>query len=309
MTGRSLLPRRSRHGAALLLTLWCVAIVAVTVVLTARIVDSDVESESARSRRFEARELALTGIAHGGNPKLERDCELFHQRLEDGSQLDVRVTSESARLNINLLLQQPDRLILKGLFKLWEVPPDEARVAIDSLIDWTDRDDLRQLNGAERQDLEGQTDYSLPQNRDFQSISEMRRVRGMDAIARYQPEWPIFFSVFSGERVDIQDVSSDVLCVTAGLSHSQAAQLVKLRNGSDGLPGTDDDLVIQTIDEVIPLLGLNDVQAEALRAGFVVGGEPTRIESTAIVGGTQHRISTVVNRKSAPPARMTWDEQ
>ncbi|MEI6337375.1 MAG: hypothetical protein WCQ57_02180 [Verrucomicrobiota bacterium] len=299
----------SRDGAALLLTLWCIAVVAVTVVLTARIVGSDVEDESMRSRRFEARELALNGIAHGMNPGLKRGSEILHQKREDGGGLAVRVTSESARLNINRLVKEKDAHTLKNLFALWGVPADEARVAVDSLADWVDEGDLRRLNGAEREDLQNQTTYALPQNRDFQSLSEVRRVRGMDAVARHQADWGDYFSVFSRVPLDIQDALPEVLRVWAGLSGEQAESLVEFRNGGDGLPGTFDDRVIQSLDEVIRRTGLSEAQAEALRAGFQVGAEPTRIESTGRVGGMSFRICTVADRSQQKPARLNWEEQ
>ena len=303
-----LLGRRQR-GAALLLTLWCIAIVAATVVLTARMVDSDVEGESTRSRRFEARELALTSIAHGSNPSLKRNSALLHQRPETGGELLVRVTSENARLNINLLLRQPGRLTLKQLFQIWGMPEEEARIAIDSLIDWTDGDELRQLNGAERENLLDQRQYSRPENRDFQSVAEMRRVRGMDAVARHQPDWKEFFSVFSGEQVDIQDVSPDILRALGGFSLDQTSTLLTLRNGPDDLPGTPDDHKIETLDEIIQYLGLSEAQTESLRTNFQVGAEPIRIESTATLGGTRYYIATVVNRSRKKPVSLSWEER
>jgi len=302
-------PRDSRDGAALLLTLWCIAVVAVTVVLTARIVDSDVENETMRARRFEARELALNGIAHGINTGLKRGSELLHQKLEDGGELDVRVSSESARLNINRLAKENGSQTLKNLFALWGVSDDEARVAVDSLADWVDKGDLRRLNGAEREELQNQTAYSLPQNRDFQSVSEMRRVRGMDVVAHHQPDWSDYFSVFSRVPLDIQDAPPEVLRVVAGLSGDQADRLAEFRNGGDGLPGTFDDRVIRSLDEVITRTGLSEAQAEALRAGFQVGAEPTRVESTGQVGGTSFRICTVADRSLKKAARLSWEEQ
>lgn len=302
-------PNRPRRGAALLLTLWCIAVVAVTVVLTARIVESDVEGESLRSRKFEARELALTGIAHGMNPALKRGSEFFQQKLADGRELDVRVTSESARLNINQLAKEKGETTLRNLFALWGVADDEARVAVDSLADWVDEGDLRRLNGAEREDLQNQTAFSLPQDRGFQSVSEMRRVRGMDAIARYKPDWSDYFSVYSRVPLDIQDAPPDVLRVVAGLSGVQAEMLDEFRNGEDEKPGTFDDRIIQSLDEVVARLGLNEAQAETLRGSFQPGAEPTRIESTGRVGGTPCLIATVVDRGQKKSSRLSWEEQ
>jgi hypothetical protein len=137
----------------------------------------------------------------------------------------------------------------------------------------------------------------------------MRRVRGMDAIASHQPEWPRFFSVFSGKQIAIQDAPPDVLRVVGGFSRDQAAALEQYRNGSDRLVGTADDHLIKSLDEVIELAGLNESQAEILPNVFVLHAEPTRIESTGEMKGTTSRISVVMNRRQGQPLCLSWEER
>lgn len=299
----------NRRGAALLLTLWCVAVVAISVVLVARVVDADVTDESLRARRFEAREAALTGVAYGINPQVKRDSELLHQKFDGGRALDVRVASESGRLNINRLLKMPGDHTLKNLFTRWGIPEDEASAAVDSLADWVDADDLRRLNGAERDSLAGQTVYSLPQNREFHSISEMARVRGMDAVEQHRPDWREFFSVFSGEKLDIQDSPPELLEVAAGLTGEQALAIAAYRNGPDRLAGTADDILIKDLAEAVATAALSEAQAGTLAAAFQVGAEPTRVESTGWQGETKYEIAVVVNRAQGKGANLSWEEQ
>jgi len=296
------------RGAALLLTLWCVSVVAIAVVAVARLVDADTSGESTRARRFEARELALTGVAHGFNPHLKRGDSLLHQQRPDGGKLDVRVGSESGRLNINLLLKEPGQAALHRLFEYWGVPDAEARVAIDSLADWIDPGDLKRLNGAESGQLQGQSVYSLPANRDFLSVAEMRHVRGMDAVARCRPDWDKFFSVYSLGKVDLQDGSVDAL-VAAGLSPGQARQIVELRDGPDGRPDTKDDIIFESVEQVAHLLGWKEDEAQSLAKEFGVALEPARIESAGQVGGLDYRIAVVAHRKGGKPAPLNWEEQ
>ncbi len=300
--------KNQRRGAALLLTLWCVSVVAIAVVAVARLVDLDTSGESTRARRFEARELALTGVAHGFNPQLKRDASLLHQQLPDGTKLDVHVGSESGRLNINLLLKEPGQVALRRLFAYWGVPDAEARVAIDSLADWIDPGDLKRLNGAESGQLQGQSVYALPANRDFLSVAEMRRVRGMDAVARHRPDWDAFFSVYSVGKVDLQDGSADAL-VAAGLSPGQARQVVELRQGPDGRPDTKDDIVFESIEQVARLLGWKEDEAQNLAKGFGVAVEPARIESVGQVGGLDYHIAVVAHRQDGKAAALNWEER
>jgi len=301
--------RYSGRGSALLLTLWCVAVLSLMAVVIAQLVELDVEGESGRSARLEARALALTGIAYGMCPTLKRGSELYTQRFPDGSQLDVRVASENARLNINLLLRQPENQGLKALFKTWEVPLESAQVAADSLQDWTDADDLRQLNGAERDQLQNQTQYALPQNRDFLSVDEMARVRGMDAIAELKPDWRESFSVFSQGKLDVQESAPELFEAFALFSKPQAQQWERLRNGPDEIPGTTDDLMLKSLDELVAHLGLSHGQASELGNAFGIGGEPTRIISESRVGNASYEITVVVNRSEGKPRILSWEER
>ncbi len=287
------------RGSALVLTLWCVAILSVLIVGLARVVDADVDASSLATKRFEARELALTGLAFGLNPKVKRGDELLHQRLENGDSIDVAVTSESARINVNDVLSDENDDTLKDLFELWEVPEQLSRVTVDSLRDWVDENDLRSLNGAEEDDLRGQTRYSIPENRNFISVDEMERVRGMDEVIAQRSGWEDVFSVLSSDKLDAQDAGGDVLRAVAGLSNEQVGRLNESRNGPDGEAQTDDDLIFENLEQVVAVVGLSEAQRQALEARFAIGVEPTRIESVGTTGGVSHKITVVVNRDEA----------
>ncbi len=295
-----------RRGAALLITLWCVAIVAIVVVTLARVVQADVDTEGVRVKRFEARELALSGMAHGMNPKLERDSEYFYQKLPSGGEWHVRVISETSRLNINTLLAGRDSEIIDRLFRLWGLSEVEVRIVSDSLADWVDRDGLARLNGAEREQLAGQDRYSLPENRNFRSVDEMARVQGMDVVAQAKPDWKDYFTVYGNGKIDIQDASADVL-QAAGFTATQAEAIIEVRNGADRLPGTADDAVIKDLSWVAEAAGIGPEQVESVLGNFQTRAEPSRVESVGIVGGTRYRISSVLDRKQG--TSFSWEEE
>lgn len=296
----------SRRGAALLITLWCVAIVAIVVVTLARVVSADVDTEKVRVKRFEARELALSGMAHGMNPKLERDSEFYYQKLPAGGEWHVRVIGETSRLNINALLADRDSRVLERLFRLWGVSDEDIRIVTDSLGDWVDRDGLARLNGAEREQLAGQDRYSLPENRNFRAVSEMARVRGMDAVAQAKPDWKDYFTVYGNGKIDIQDASADVL-EAIGLTSTQAEAIIEVRNGGDRLPGTADDAEIKDMNWVAEAAGIGPEQAGSLLQNFQTRAEPSRVESVGIIGGTRYRITSVLDRKQG--TSFSWEEE
>lgn len=305
---RTTRPQCRARGAALLLTLWCVAVVSLSVVLVARVVDADVTDESLRAKRFEARQAALTGISFGLNPAIARGSALLRQEFSDGSGLDVRVISESGRLNINRLLQSGNPRLLNNLFRRWGVSEIDAAVAVDSLADWVDADDAHRLNGAERDNVDA-TVHSPPRNREFLTVEEMARVRGMDAVARCRPDWRTFFSVFSGDRLDLQDAPADLLEVVGGLTGAQARALVSYRAGRDGIEGTADDVLLADLAQAAAAAGLSEAQAETLGTSFQIDASPTRIESTGWQSGAKYHIAVVALRAPDKSINLSWEEQ
>jgi type II secretory pathway component PulK len=305
-------PAQCARGSALLLVLWCVAVLSITVLAVARIVEADVGDASLENRRFEGRELALTGVAYGLNKKIQPWDPLLNEKLQDGRTLRVRIISEAARIDINRALKERNQDTLRKLFRVWEIPDEAVSVAIDSMKDWTDADNLRSLNGAEREDLIHQTKYSLPANRDFRSVSEMEKVRGMDVIAAYKPDWADFFTVYGGRKIDLQDAPIDILRAAGGLSHDQAEAVDQVRKGADRIAQTKDDYIIKSVPDFLQKVGLSQAQSQVMEANFSVNEGPTRIESTANVGGAKYKIVAIVPRSAMGGNEGTmyyWDEQ
>jgi type II secretory pathway component PulK len=298
---------RISRGSALLLSLWCVAVLSITVLAVARLVQNDVEDASRENKRFEARELALSGIALGMHPKIDPWDPLLMQQFPDHSRLRVRVISESARLDINRMLKEKDQATLSKLFDVWGAEPMEVSTAVDSLVDWIDANDLRQNNGAEKSDLERLPQYSIPANRDFHSVEEMEKVRGMDRIAALKPNWAEYFTVNGGRRIDLQDASIDVMRA-GGLSVEQAKQVDLVRRGVDKEPQTRDDLKIKNATEFLRKIGLPELQLEAVQSKFNAGAGPMRIESRAELGGLEYRIVVIASRGGGENSLIAWDE-
>jgi general secretion pathway protein K len=303
--------RGRTSASALLLVLWCVAVLSITILAVARMVQNDVDDAGLKNRRVEARELALTGIAYGMHPKIDPWDPLLNEKLPGGETLRVRVMSEAARIDINRALKEPRQATLRQLFKNWGLDTDQISIAVDSLADWTDPDDIPRLNGAERGSLEQQTQYSIPENRDFRSVTEMEKVRGMDLVAAVKPDWASYFTVYGGRRLDLQDASIDVLRAAGGLSEDQAMMIDRVRRGADGIVQTKDDFKIKNVGEFLEKVGLPELQAQAVAARFSVGMGPTRIESTARVGGTEYKIVAIAARGTggSDSTLVQWEEQ
>lgn len=302
---------RGNQASALLLTLWCVGILSLSIFVVVRLIEYDLDDERFESMRVEARQMALTGLALASHPQIERGNPLLRQQFPPDRTLEVTIESENARVNINRALEEPSSPLLKSIFTRWEVPDREISTIVDSLFDWVDEDDLRSLNGAEREDLENQSRYSIPQNRPFISVAEMERVRGMDLVAAQMPEWRRYFSVFSGEKLDIHDTPLDLLVAVGNLPESIATQWVEIRNGPDELAGTEDDIRLSNLTELRALLGLSETQLASLQQNFDVKPDPIRITSLATIGKVSYAISVVINQPEAgsSPEFLSWEEE
>jgi general secretion pathway protein K len=298
-------------GSALLLALWCVAVLSVTVLAVAKMVLADVDDAALQNRRFEGRELALTGLAYGLHPKMEIWDPLLDQRFPDGRKLRVRVTSEGAKLDINRQLRERGQATLRRLFTNWGLTSPQISTVVDSMIDWIDPDEQPLLNGAERTQIAREPQYSPPANRDFRSVGEMEKVRGMDVVAAAKPDWARYFTIHGGRRIDLQEASIDVMRAAANLSLEQARQIDEARTGADHLPQTRDDLKIKNIGQFLESMGLPPAQRTLALTKFAVGLGPTRIESKATVGRTDYTVSAVVARGASggDGALLNWDER
>src|SRR5215472_2889624 len=95
-----------KRGSALLLVLFTIILLTGLITATVGFLKNDVDEYGARNKEFRARQLAESGLAFGMHPMVNaEDRSLLEQKAEDGGSFHVSIVSESARLNINFLLQ------------------------------------------------------------------------------------------------------------------------------------------------------------------------------------------------------------
>jgi general secretion pathway protein K len=305
--------RTSRqHGAALLLVLWAIAVVSFAVVWLADVVNLELESGAAGAAGLRARTIALSGVALGVHPQVDRDdTTLLEQDFGSGERLEVRIRGEGARLNINRLLADQDRITLKNLFILWGLSNDEADQLIDKLIDWTDADDFRLLNGAERAEYLTLGISDAPANRPFRSVAEMAQVIGMDRVAQVNPAWAESFTIFGDGRVDVNEAGAEVLQAATGLTPEMVGEILRMRVGPDGVEGTEDDFVFESTDQLRGWLQGSTLPLEQVMSRLTTESPVKRIDSRGMVGDRAVLISVVVATGEGGPANtyLLWEEK
>lgn len=302
----------ARHGAALLLVLWAIAVVSFAVMWVATLVNLELDSATADAAGLRARGIALSGVAIGLHPMVKReDTELLNQDFGKGERLEVRLRGEGARFNINALLAEQDRIALKNLFALWGMESDEADRLIDALIDWTDGDDLRLFNGAERRDYEAAGIPDAPANRAFRTVGEMAQVRGMDVLAEINPSWADVFTIFGDGKIDVNEAPAEILQAAAGLTPEMANQIVAWRLGPDGEESTEDDIRFKSIEELEGWLVASSLPPEQAAARLTTESSVKRIDSRGIVGDRSILISVVAESSAGGPQSefLLWEEK
>lgn len=295
-----------RRGAAIFLVLWALFVISAALIVAARLVDRDLEQEALAGRRFHARQLALSGLAIASHPEIKPGNELLEKLNEDNSGWEVRIETENSKINMNRMLEEGKTDALRALFEHFELGDKEIDMLVDSLTDWVDKDEFRSLNGAEAADIPLDSGWSRPENRPFLTVNEMQRVRGMEFLEEQVPGWRDLFSVLSSNRFDLQFVDTDILQVFGGLDEERAARFIMLRDGEDGKPGTEDDVVFESLADAFTTLGASPFEQRALTEWFRVGGGLRRIESRGFVGETSYTIECVRGENGAV---YSWRER
>lgn len=308
MTGSDPHPR----GAALLLVLWAIAVLSFSVLWVSNLVNANMEGGAADAKGLRARQIALSGVALGLHPKVTReDTDLLERDVGHGERMQVRIRGEGARLNINQLLADQDRVTLQSLFMLWGLDNRQADTLIDRLIDWVDDDIGRQMNGAERSEYEALGIADAPANRPFRSVDEMGRVLGMEVLSEVHPGWRDAFTIFGDGRVDVNEASSEVLQAVTGLPPEMVEEILRMRRGSDGVEPSEDDLRFEEVAQLQGWLQASTRPYEQVEPKLTVESSVKRIDSKGIVGDREVSIS-VVAESSATAGQSTyllWEER
>ncbi|MCS3743002.1 MULTISPECIES: general secretion pathway protein GspK [unclassified Rhizobium] len=160
----------------------------------------------------------------------DRDAAFVDGRiitLSTGS-VTLQVAAEAGRLDLNA---SPPEL-LKGLFKAVDgqsLSPDAFAARV---VDWRDGDDERTPEGAERSDYRGNGARGLPMNAKFQSVGELRFLKGLSENDYMKLE--SFLTVHNRTgMLDPGAASRKALLAIPGMSEADATTIAALRNDED----------------------------------------------------------------------------
>ncbi|MGL5017176.1 MAG: general secretion pathway protein GspK [Luteolibacter sp.] len=301
--------RRSR-AAALMAVLWLIAILAMACMATLRVISFDMELVSANVHGSRARQVAEMGIAIGSNPAVKRSDPIL-SRMDEGTGegFEVQVLSEGGRFNINSLVLQEDKELLKSMFINWGLELEVAQEISDALTDWIDADDDEQLNGAEKKYYEAEGRINQPFNRPFYDLSEVSLVRGMDLVEAVRPDWRDWFTIWSSGGLDLNDAPAELIAAAADVEVEQAEIIPETVRGTDGQRDTIDDVPFQNVAAALDLLGIDAEGRPEVVRRFTVNDATTRIESIGFAEGAKRKITVIVRNRTGKPALLERTEE
>jgi general secretion pathway protein K len=224
------------RGAALLLVLWVIVLLAGVVTLFATASRTEGMESRTLARGTSARYAAEAGLEvavvhlQAGDPQQRWLPDGRPQRFGfETFRLEVRVVDESAKVDLNAA--PPD--VVSGLFVALEVPEDRARALAGAIVDWRDSDDLLNAEGGAEDPQYAQA--GLPygaKDRPFDTVAELRQVLGMDA-ATFEKARP-YLTVYTGQARPTPTFAGAPVLAALGLTPEQADAVFEQRGQAPG---------------------------------------------------------------------------
>lgn len=297
------------RGAALMAVLWLIAILAMACMATLRVISFDMELASSKIHGSRARQIAEMGIAIGSNPSVKRSDPLLRQLDEElGEGFEVKIISEGGRFNINHIILQDDKALLRSIFMDWGLELEVAQEIADALGDWVDPDDDVALNGAEKAYYEKEGRINQPFNRPFYDLSEVSLVRGMNLVEAVRPDWRNWFTIWSSGGLDLNEAPAELIAAAAEMPVASAEIIPETVRGTDGIRDTTDDSPL-TREAALDLLGISAESRPDLARRFSVNDSTTRIESIGYADGAKRKINVIVRNRTGRPALLERTEE
>jgi len=297
-------PSKSR-GAALLLSLWALFLLAALVMSWALNIDSRLNISGTENRILEAQAMAASGAEVAITPTIKPNSPNLQGKFGPRQSYSVRITGEGGRLNINWLVagENPARIeMLRQYLETKGIDLNERDRMMDCLLDWVDPNvGTHRLNGASDSE-----DYH-PAHTLLTRIDDLKKVKGWEEFTS-APGWDDELTVNSTGPVDLAWAPRDVLRALPGFTDAMVERFLQLRAGPDGKDGTADDTVFNSLDDIRAALGLSPQQFQAL-SPFVLFKDPVlRIVSTGRSSDVTRVIQLVFRRAGTTAQLITWKE-
>jgi general secretion pathway protein K len=293
------------RGAAIMLALWALFLLSALVISWALDIDSRLSISGDATRMLKAEAVACSGAEVALHPAVTPASPNLSGELDNGATYHARLTGEGGRLDLNWLVagEDPGKLeILKRYLENKGVDLNERDTMVDSLLDWVEPNTgLHRLNAPPESD-----DYHPPHTL-LTQIDELKKVAGWAEFTA-TPGWDDDFTVNTRQGVDLAWASRDVLLALPGMTPEIVDRFLQLRQGPDGIDGTEGDMHFKSPQEVQVALGLNQEQFNQLQTFIALNVPVFRVTSVGTAGKAKRTVQMVFRRVGVAVQLITWKE-
>lgn len=230
--------RLLQRGAALLLVLWLVAMLAALVGAFAMIAQVEHMQGQVLFRGVVARQAARAGLEYAMTRLSEPDPRLAwipdgrsYEWTYHGARLELAVVDEQGKVDLNLA----DQPLLSRLLQATGNEQRDADDVASAILDWRDPDPLTQLaGGAEDRQYEARGLPYGAKDAPFEDVSELQQVLGVDR-ALFDGVAP-YLTVHSGRPHPDPAFAAAPVLTALGLDPAQVLALRRSWDPASGLP-------------------------------------------------------------------------
>lgn len=338
----------TKQGSALIIALWVLLLLSLLIGSFAFDMHIESGITSYYRKRMQSQQLALGGIElakltlvksseatgaeeldFSGEPnpdvlysaeRLAKGGKVSLARLLGSGEVQVTIYPAESRYNVNMMSEEQ----WENLLNYTRVPEDLRDELIDAFMDWVDENDLHRINGAESDDPFYEERGYKVKNARLDTIEELTLIKGFTDEIVYgvrgeiaekskgedQPTGLItHLTTWGSGCINPNAATRDTLMTLPDINDWQADALEQYLRGEDGIPGTEDDEVFESVNEAMDIGGLN----ENIRAFLCVN--KVRIHRVDVIGTVPgaHPVRSYVtsmmqlNGENVVPA--SWREQ
>ena len=220
-----------QKGLALVLVLWVLSLLTIMAGSFALSMRREASIIGGIRNNAQALAVAESGIALAEmmllnpdpNKRWRADGNIY-EISSANAKVRVRLISETGKIDIN----KADQTLLQGLMNSAPVDEEQQTKLVSAILDWRDKDDLVQLDGAEKKEYKDAGLSYQPRNKPFQAIEELQLVLGMNEAVFLSIE-PLI-TVYSGQQhVTVQLAAREVLQLIPGLDTELLDSYIKAR--------------------------------------------------------------------------------
>jgi hypothetical protein len=303
-------PISRRGGSVLILALWALLLLSAAIFAWLKFIDQNITITGDRNNGLEAKALAHSGVMVALHPAVTRMTPLMTQYLAPDRGYRVQMTGEGGRLDLNWLFANPAAPDL-GKMALFQrylqrrgLNIQQQERLTDCILDWLTPGNVPRINGAKESE-----DYHPPGRGIFLSVQELALVKGSQPLVS-QPGWQDDFTIYTNQGIDLQSASLRILEVLPNVGEVNAVRFLKFRQGPDGLDGTADDHIFQSVAEATSYLGINGAQAAQISPYVWLDTSESfvHIRSTGQCGNVYRHVEVVAIKQAMQPNIKSWKE-